>query len=54
MYLMESEGDRDILMAVMKRLYSENRMTGDQMRDAAQLIDAVLGRLIEVDEDDFK
>jgi len=36
--------------AVAKRLYSENRMTGDEMRDAAQLLDYVVAHAIPMDE----
>ena len=37
--------------SVAKRLYSENRMTGDEMRDAAQKIDHfVLDQAIELED----
>ena len=37
--------------SVAKRLYSENRMTGDEMRDAAQKLDHfILDQAIELEE----
>ena len=36
------------LKAVAKRLYSEMRMTGDEMRDAAQAIDAIVEEAAKV------
>jgi hypothetical protein len=54
MYLIESERSRDILVEVMKKLYLEKCLTGDEMRDMAQLINYVLDNLVEVNEGDFK
>jgi hypothetical protein len=44
---MMAEFDDDSLAriaAVMRRLYSQDRMSGDTMRNAAQMLDAVLER----------
>lgn len=38
------------LRRVMKRLYSEDRMTGDEMRDAAQTIEAILRTETDLDD----
>jgi hypothetical protein len=37
----------ETLRQIAKRLYSENRMHGDEMRDTAQALDAII-RQIEV------
>jgi hypothetical protein len=37
---------------IAKRLYSENRMHGDEMRDTAQTLDAII-RQIEVFKEDI-
>jgi negative regulator of replication initiation len=44
-YVIEGEAVERI-RRVMRRLYSENRMNGDTMRDAAQDLDAALRYLI--------
>ncbi len=32
----------DRIAAIMRRLYSQDRMTGDTMRNAAQMLDGIL------------
>lgn len=41
LYAIES-GQLNALVRIAKRLYSERRMDGNDMRDAAQVIDAVV------------
>jgi hypothetical protein len=38
------------LALLSKRLYSEQRMTGDEMRDAAQTLDYLLRSVFESDQ----
>jgi hypothetical protein len=40
-FIIEEDGLRKI-ERVAKRLYTENRMNGDEMRNAAQLLDGVV------------
>jgi hypothetical protein len=39
------------LAQLATRLYSENRMNGDEMRNAAQLLDSVVRGAIELPDD---
>ena len=42
----------DRIRQIVKRLYSEEKFrNGDEMRDLAQYLDAVLDHLVEVEED---
>ena len=40
----------ELIRRVMKRLYSENRLKGDEMRDLAQLLEYVLNHAIPVED----
>lgn len=42
------------IRTVMRRLYSEDRMNGDQMRDAAQQLQVVIDRAIPFDSADLR
>lgn len=45
-YVIESD-DLERIRCVMKRLYSETRMTGDDMRDNAQVLQYVMDNTFE-------
>ena len=47
-YVFEVDQDVDYLKRLMKRLYSEDRMTGDEMRNEAQRLNVVIDRLMRV------
>jgi len=42
-----TERERAKITEVMKRLYTEQRMSGEEMRDAAHTLYAVLGAMFE-------
>lgn len=50
MYLIEKH-HLERLRKAAKRLYSEKRMSGDDMRDMAQLIDAIIASAIPMADD---
>lgn len=41
-YYLIDEVDLEVLKGVAKRLYSENRLSGDAMRDLAQRLDEIV------------
>lgn len=47
-YLME-EAQREALIRVAKRLYTENRLNGDEMRDLAHCITSVVNTSFELE-----
>lgn len=48
-----TEGELAVLRSIMNRLYSQQRLSGDDMRNMAQKIDGVLAAAIPiVDEDE--
>lgn len=48
MYYLISEEHKHALQRLAKRLYTEDRMNGDEMRNAAQLLDAIVASGIAV------
>lgn len=46
-WIIEDPKDIEFLKWLCKRLYSEDRMTGDNMRDAAQRLKILLDRIEE-------
>lgn len=55
-YHLIEQGHVEALRRVAKRLYTEMRMNGDEMRDAAHVLSAVADYAdgLEVDLEDFK
>jgi hypothetical protein len=51
-HAIDDEIDVRYLEALKDRLFSEQRMSGDAMRDAANRLHILLGRLVELDERD--
>ena len=49
--LMPEPWQLDALRRLMTRLHSENRMSGEEMRDAGHLIDAILRSECDLDPD---
>jgi len=53
MHVIDDEKDVEFLHWLKDRLYSEQRMTGDNMRDAANRLYLILNNLVKVDESDL-
>ncbi len=49
-----ADGDVEYLHWLKTRLYSENRLTGDNMRDMAQQLDTILDRMVPIKLEDLK
>lgn len=49
-YIIEADVDRDYLVSLKDRLFSERRMSGDEMRDAGNRLTILLDRLIPIEE----
>lgn len=51
MYMFEDDHDMEFLRSLCKRLYSEDRMNGDNMRDMAQRLHILIERTHKIDDD---
>ena len=49
-----TEGEREALRNAYRRLYSERRMSGDEMRDMAHVLELVYVNAVKLEEDDGK